>query len=156
MAGYTKNPTENAYPGSTKNRGGDWDSGRRQGGDPFSYLKVEPEHAYLEHFRARKVLEEGHNTRRVRRIAASGQAVDPSVNPVLAAKVERRRAQVAAASGGPVAPTVAEGRASVRAAKVERRAMDRTGAERRAAHQSIRRLARAARRGVKVVSPGGY
>jgi len=44
---------------STKNTGGNHPP--RGGNDPFGYVKVKPEHAYLGHFRQSRFLRAGHN-----------------------------------------------------------------------------------------------
>jgi len=60
---YNNGP--NDPPGSTKNVLGNKPA--RGGGDPFAYLKLTPDHAYLGRFRQEKILEEGHNTRAKKR-----------------------------------------------------------------------------------------
>jgi hypothetical protein len=131
---------------STKNVGGNRkvepDSG--PAGDMFGYMKMKPEHAYLEHFKNPKYLKDGHNTisaeglkygaaRRVLRqglrapgagVSAAGGAFQGTVgqvaaaHPVLAARAAGREAvQRARRTGGNVQQVKADRRAIVAAAR---------------------------------------
>lgn len=136
----------NDPPGSTKNVGGSKPA--RGGGDPFAYLKLGPNHAYLGHFRSQKFLQEGHNQAvmetgggfRTPAPALSRRVGGSRLRQTKTAGVVKFRGKKVLLSERPVLAARAAGRAALGEAKRARRAAA-PGAERktaRAAVQSVR------------------
>lgn len=152
-------PYPNDPPGSTKNVMGN--APARGGNDPFAYVKLTGDHAYLGHFRKDKFIEEGHNVKKLRgKVSVStagsapiltvtnrrgkehtfvGQSGERGLN-----RLGRRTAKRAIKAGGPAGAAVAVER-PVLAAKIAAREAGVGRKERRSMIREARQSPESAR-----------
>lgn len=133
---------------STKNVGGNKLGGTDAGhNDPFSYLKIKPEHIYFGHFRQEKFLREGHNVRRGRKQVVAtapggkvvvGRPAGTTFKVKSADALSRRTARRAIKAGGETGAAVAAER-PVLAARLAAREAGASRKERRAMVREARK-----------------